>query len=168
MWQISKYKGFSGILINLKFFKQTWGFHPIFVTSFLVVFGDEVTKVLRNSLFTFFYWARQDGQNGNLRKKQIRNRNDKKTKNKVTKICNEPGIIHLSKLRFWMIQLSIEKKLLFGRIQTNKSEKVYVILKFFDKTLVVCLMQPFRTIRSKRVNKETELLYKEWLNVQYF
>ena len=29
-------------------------FHPIFVTSFLVVFGEKVTKILRNSLFTFF------------------------------------------------------------------------------------------------------------------
>ena len=29
-------------------------FHPILVAWFLVVFGDEVTKVLPNSLFTFF------------------------------------------------------------------------------------------------------------------
>ena len=28
-------------------------FHPILVTWFLIVFGDEVTKILRNSLFIF-------------------------------------------------------------------------------------------------------------------
>ena len=28
-------------------------FHPILVTWFLVVFGNEVTKILRNSLFIF-------------------------------------------------------------------------------------------------------------------
>ena len=31
-----------------------WAFHPILVTWFLVVFGDKVTKILHNSLFTFF------------------------------------------------------------------------------------------------------------------
>ena len=31
-----------------------WAFHPFFVTWFLVVFVDEVTKILRNSLFSFF------------------------------------------------------------------------------------------------------------------
>ena len=30
-------------------------FHPILVTWFLVVFGDEVMKILRNSLFIFHY-----------------------------------------------------------------------------------------------------------------
>ena len=30
-----------------------WAFHPILLAWFLVVFGNEVTKILRNSLFTF-------------------------------------------------------------------------------------------------------------------
>ena len=30
-------------------------FHPILVTSFLVVFGNKVTKILRNSLFIFHF-----------------------------------------------------------------------------------------------------------------
>ena len=32
-----------------------WAFHPIFVTWFLVVLGDKVTKILRNSLFIFHF-----------------------------------------------------------------------------------------------------------------
>jgi hypothetical protein len=32
-----------------------WAFHAILVTSFLVVFGDKVTKILRNSLFIFHF-----------------------------------------------------------------------------------------------------------------
>ena len=35
------------------FIWHKWAFHPIFVTWFLVVFGDQVTKILHNSLFTF-------------------------------------------------------------------------------------------------------------------
>ena len=31
-------------------------FHPILVTWFLVVFGDEVMKILRNSLFFITSW----------------------------------------------------------------------------------------------------------------
>ena len=40
-------------------------------------------------------------QNGNLKKRKSRNQNDEKTKNEVTKICNELGISHL-KLKSWM------------------------------------------------------------------
>ena len=32
-----------------------WAFQPILVTSFLVVFSDEVTKILHNSLFIFHF-----------------------------------------------------------------------------------------------------------------
>ena len=38
---------------NLNLFYRIWVFHPIFITWFLVVFGDQVTKILYNSLFTF-------------------------------------------------------------------------------------------------------------------
>ena len=41
----------SGLCCRLVYY---WAFHPFFVTWILVVFGDEVTKILRNSLFTFF------------------------------------------------------------------------------------------------------------------
>ena len=41
-----------------------WAFHPIFVTWFLVVFGDQVTKILHNSLFTFFNEQGKTGNNG--------------------------------------------------------------------------------------------------------
>ena len=37
------------------FFHLFWAFHPILVTLFLVVFGKEVTKILRNSLFIFHF-----------------------------------------------------------------------------------------------------------------
>ena len=39
-------------------------FSSHFVTWFLVVFGDEVTKILRNSLFTFFTEQGKTGKNG--------------------------------------------------------------------------------------------------------
>ena len=39
---------------NLNLFYHIWVFHPIFVTWFLVVFGDQITKILHNSVFTFF------------------------------------------------------------------------------------------------------------------
>ena len=32
-----------------------WAFHPILVTSFMAVLGDKVTKILRNSLFIFYF-----------------------------------------------------------------------------------------------------------------
>ena len=38
--------------------------NPIFVTWFLVVFGDKVTKILHNSLFTFFTEQGKTGKNG--------------------------------------------------------------------------------------------------------
>ena len=34
---------------------KCWAFHPILVTSFLVVFGDKVTKILHNSWFIFYF-----------------------------------------------------------------------------------------------------------------
>ena len=50
-----------------------------------------------NLVFGYFWWcsyqsrAGQYRQNGNLRYKKSRNQNVEKTKNEVTKICNEPG-----------------------------------------------------------------------------
>ena len=41
-----------------------WAFHPIFVTWFLVVFGNQVTKTLCNSLSTFFTEQGKTGKNG--------------------------------------------------------------------------------------------------------
>ena len=78
-----------------------WAFHTIFVTWFLVVFGDQVTKILNNSLFTFFYWARQNRQKRNTWRWKSCNLFFGilvvLTKNELTKkcneqICNEPGI----------------------------------------------------------------------------
>ena len=54
----------------------------------MVVFGDKVTKILCNSLFTFFT---VQGKTGKMERKSC-NQNDERTKNEVTKICNEPGI----------------------------------------------------------------------------
>ena len=51
---------------------------------FLVTFGDEVTKILRNLCLHF---ARQDGQDGKNGKKS-----DQNTKNQKTKIWDEPNI----------------------------------------------------------------------------
>ena len=46
------------------FLKSYLAFHPIFVTWFLVGFGNEVTKTLRNSLFPFFTEQGKTGKNG--------------------------------------------------------------------------------------------------------
>ena len=40
--------------------------HPIFRFWFLVTFGDEVTKILRNLCLHFARQDRQDRQDGNL------------------------------------------------------------------------------------------------------
>ena len=68
---------------------MSFSFH--FVTWFLVVFGDQVTKILHNSLFTFFT---EQGKTEHMEMKisqpivgvlvDLR-------KNKLTKICNKPG-----------------------------------------------------------------------------
>ena len=68
-------------------------FHPIFVTWFLVVFGDQVTKILHNSLLTFFTEQGKTGKNRT-------HGNENLTTyfwyfgsfDEVTKMCNEPGI----------------------------------------------------------------------------
>ena len=41
-----------------------FNFHSIFLTWFLVVFGDQVTKIFHNSLFTFFTEQGKTGKNG--------------------------------------------------------------------------------------------------------
>ena len=54
----------------------------------MVVFVDEVTKILCNSLFTFFTEQGKTGKNGTHRNTIF----GILTKNEVMKICNEPGI----------------------------------------------------------------------------
>ena len=46
-------KKFWCFVVNL--FVDYWAFHPILVTSLLVVFGNEVTKILCKSLFIFHF-----------------------------------------------------------------------------------------------------------------
>ena len=61
----------------------------------MVVFGNEVTKTLCNNLFTFFNEQGKTGKTGKTEIKSKKNhatKNDEKTKNEVTKICNEPSI----------------------------------------------------------------------------
>ena len=41
--------------------------YTIFVTWFLMVVGDQVTKILHNSLFTFFTEQGKTGKNGTHR-----------------------------------------------------------------------------------------------------
>ena len=66
-WVVFHVKSVQVVNINRKHFMMGLGqwdftpdkvkcaFHPILVTSFLVVLAHEVTKVLCNSLFTFHY-----------------------------------------------------------------------------------------------------------------
>ena len=72
-----------------KCLKLIWAFHPILVTWFLVVFGDEVTKILRNSLFSFRL-AHLALQMEKIVQK-ITQPKRRKTKIEVTKICDESG-----------------------------------------------------------------------------
>ena len=58
---------------------------------FFYVFGDEVTKILLNSLFIFSFYLALTLQTENIVQK-IMQPKWQKTKNKVTKICDEPGI----------------------------------------------------------------------------
>ena len=66
-------------------------FHPILVTSFLVVFGKEVTKILCNSLFIFHFVLPIFPCKQKRLYRKSRNLTDEKPKNEVTKICDEPG-----------------------------------------------------------------------------
>jgi hypothetical protein len=77
--------------------------HPIFRFLFLVTFGDEVMKILRNLCLHF---ARQDGQDG---KKWIENHATKVTKIPKTKRQNSnnneyPSLEHLILHDFYPIQ----------------------------------------------------------------
>ena len=67
-----------------------WAFHLILVTWFLDVFGKEVANILRNSLFTFFYWGKARQAKQKFKVKKIMQKKWRK-KNKVTKIFDEPG-----------------------------------------------------------------------------
>ena len=55
------------------------------------VFGDEVTKILRNSLFIFHFVLPILPCKRNTSDRKSRNLSDEKPKNEVTKICDEPG-----------------------------------------------------------------------------
>ena len=48
-----------------------WAFHPIFVTWFLVVFYDQVTKILRNSVLLFFAEQGKTGKNGSYQNENL-------------------------------------------------------------------------------------------------
>jgi hypothetical protein len=61
------------------------------VTWFLVVFGDEVTKILCNSLLTFFTEQGKTGQAEIQSKENHATKMTKISKNEVTKVCNEPS-----------------------------------------------------------------------------
>ena len=63
-----------------------WAFHPIFVTSFLDVFADEVTKIF----VYFFYCVRLAGPKFKVMK-ITKLKWQKNPENLVTKICNEQG-----------------------------------------------------------------------------
>ena len=53
----------SGNFVS-SYFGHFWANHPIFVIWFLVVFGNKVTKILSNSLFTFFTEQCKTDKNG--------------------------------------------------------------------------------------------------------
>jgi hypothetical protein len=57
----------------------------------LVVLGDEVTKILSNSLFTYFTEQGKTGKTEIESKENHAIKMAKKPKNKVSKICNEPA-----------------------------------------------------------------------------
>ena len=57
-----------------------WAFHPILVTWFLAVFGDEVTKILCLFFFYFFYRGRQ------IKIQSKENQTTKRTKKQKTKL----------------------------------------------------------------------------------
>ena len=69
-----------------------WAFHPNFITWLLVVFGDQVTKILCNSLLTFFTEQGKTGKTEIWSKENQATKMTQKTINEVIKICNEPGI----------------------------------------------------------------------------
>ena len=72
-----------------------WAFHTIFVTWFLVVFGDQVTKILNNSLFTFLLSKAKQAKTEHMEMKilqSIFSILEISTKNEFTEICNEPSI----------------------------------------------------------------------------
>ena len=62
-------------------------FHSVLVTSLLVVFGDKVTKILRDSLFIFHFVLPM--QMENIAQNITRILSDKKTKTKPAKRYNE-------------------------------------------------------------------------------
>ena len=62
-----------------------WAFHPTLVTSFLVVFGDKVTKILRNSLFIFHFVLPILPCKRKTLHRKSRNLSDEKPKSKLPK-----------------------------------------------------------------------------------
>ena len=66
--------------------------HPIFRFWFLVTFGDEVTKILRNLCLHF---ARQDGQDGKNRKENHATKVTKRPKTKRQKYGMNETYVYL-------------------------------------------------------------------------
>ena len=102
----SEYMNFKKIFITLKYRnsridsvddtdsrQHNCFVHPKFGFWFLVTFVDKVTKILHNLCLHF---ARQDRQDGNKRKEQLKS--DQNTKNQKTKIWDERNISHKSSL----------------------------------------------------------------------
>ena len=102
-----------------------------FVTLFLVDFGDEVTKILCNSLFSFGL-AHLALLTENIVQKITRPK-WRKTKNEVTKRCDEPG--KSLEIR-WIVKSlhKVEKNYQFWRINQNSFSFIYhsstICLKF--------------------------------------
>ena len=62
-----------------------WGFHPILVTSFLVVLGGKITKILHNSLFIFHFVLPILPCKHKTLYRKSHNLSDKKSKTKLPK-----------------------------------------------------------------------------------
>lgn len=111
--------GFEGKLSKfLTAFTQKWffwAFHLILVTLFLADFGDKVTKILSNSLFSFGFALQMENIVQKITQPKWR-----KTKNEVTKICDEPGI-----WKFFIFELSRPVVLRFSHFTPTQCFLIY-------------------------------------------
>ena len=74
-----------------------WAFHLILVTSFLVVFCDEVTKILRNSLFIFHFVLPILACKRKTLYRKSRNLSDEKPKTKLPKyVMSRTTVLRIS------------------------------------------------------------------------
>ena len=79
-----------GIFGTFNCLSYIWALHPILLTLFLVVFGNEVTKIFVIVCSFFIPLAHFALQKANIVQK-IMQPKCRKPKNDVTKICDEPG-----------------------------------------------------------------------------